>query len=160
MAENQLGSLAVASSSATSAGGVSASKSESAASGNTQQAKAVSGSAGGAKKPKGSTFIHDYGIRNIKSYPITDAELEELFVISVVAAFCFSFATGLLGFAVNIFKDLSFNPALANETRDNWEYVSYGCIGFALVLFFVGVIVFIFGKSKISKIKIETEFKK
>jgi hypothetical protein len=46
----------------------------------------------------GSTFAFKYGRRQVKAYPVTEAELREIGTVSRLSTICYSLASGLVGF--------------------------------------------------------------
>jgi hypothetical protein len=120
--------------------------------------KSAKAAIGAKRRDKGSTFSPDYGKRTMKSYPITEGELNELFMIGIVVTFLFSLGAGFFSFAVNIYKDLSFNPLLTREIIDHWTNVLWGCTFAGVIFVVIGVLVVLFGRNKIAKIKNETTF--
>ena len=147
----------------TAAGGRAQSGGEAIVGGSSESAKAVTpklanATPGTKRKDKGSTFSPDYGKRSMKSYPITEGELNELFMIGIVVTVCFSLGAGLFGFAVNIYKDLSFNPSLSKEIIDHCDTILISCVLFGVVCVGVGGLVVWFGHTKIARLKNETKF--
>src|SRR5262245_64863939 len=81
-------------------------------SGGSASGAAKGGSARATRGPRrtittGSTFALRHGRRQMNTYPITEGELGELFNIGLIAAVCFSLSTGLVGFAIDVHKDLA-----------------------------------------------------
>lgn len=105
----------------------------------------------------GAGIEHDYMRRRIKAYPITDSELTQLQGIGVVTAACFSFGSGMLGFALNLHKDLSLaGPDVPANAFRWWDGLHYGLGAGGVALVVIGVCAFFWGKTRVRAIKAET----
>jgi len=113
---------------------------------------------GGGKADSGSTFSLNYGRRPMKAYPITDGELGQLFGLGTLAAICFSLASGLLGFGLDLVKDLALSNEIAEVTKTYWETTKNWCFAIGFLLFVVGVVFVWQRRSRVSEIKKETTF--
>jgi hypothetical protein len=109
-------------------------------------------------KNKGSTITMSHGRRTMKAYPISEGELWQLFTIGLLSALCFSIATALVSYGLDIYKDLALNPSTLEEVVKHWKPIQHWCFGLAVVLVMIAVVSAIFGGLKIQKIKQETEF--
>ena len=79
--------------------------------------------------------------------------------IGLLATACLSFGSGLLGFSINLHKDL----ALAGKDVDPdilhwWDKIQYPMFTAGAIFVVVGIIAFLVGKHKVHVIKQETEF--
>lgn len=114
--------------------------------------------AGGSGGKAGSTITMSYGKRKIKSYPITEDELGQLFWIGLLTSLCFSFTSFLLAVAFNIHLSVSLTQALPDNKAVYWTTLRD--VAWILSLFFLlcGIILVIFGRNRINRIKSKTEF--
>lgn len=95
----------------------------------------------------------------MKAYPITENELSELQGIGVGAAASFSVGSGLIGFSINLAKDIALaGTGVPVATVGFWGKIEYGTGALGVGLLVVGVVAFFFGKSRVRAIKAETEF--
>jgi len=110
------------------------------------------------KGQSGSTFSLDYGRRPMKSYPITDGELSQLAGLGYMATICFSVASGLLVFALDLSKDISMSQELSEATKVFWDTINIVSYSFSGFLFILGGGLIWKRQSKVSEIKDETKF--
>lgn len=107
---------------------------------------------------KGSKITLVYGQRKINSYPITEAELRNLFALGLWAAFFFTVFTSLLSFAFGIYKDISFASSVPKEGLDFWKDVETYCFLGSVVSCIIMIVFFRIGDHKIGQIKKNTKF--
>jgi hypothetical protein len=120
---------------------------------------AAGGSAGKGRGKRGSFIEPKYGKRQPKCFPISEAELGELYGIGAFVAIAFSITTGCGSFAIGIFKDLAINQMqIQKETIETWTYYAWVCIFISFVSLVIGIILVRQGHTKIKKIKNETAF--
>jgi hypothetical protein len=84
--------------------------------------------------------------------------LKWLFGLGLLAAICFSLSLELARFALDIYKDMDFNPSTPVKTLEYWRNLQVICwrwswAFFGLLLIFLGL-----GSHKIRSIKKETQF--
>lgn len=128
--------------------------------------QAVSGGGGttpetiavGSGGKAGSTITMTYGKRIIKSYPITEDELGQLFWVGLLTTLCFSITSFMFAVTFNIHLSLSISQALPDNKAVYWttlrDVAWYG----SLIFLVVGIILVIFGRNRINRIKSKTEF--
>jgi hypothetical protein len=97
------------------------------------------------------------GARRLKGYPVTADELWELGGIGLGTSLCFSFGTSFLTQYFGIKKDLEFSQGLPPEVVIRWKTVQGYDLALSIVLFLIGVLVFLFGGAKIYRILRSTE---
>src|SRR5438128_353416 len=61
------------------------------------------------------------GVRPMKEYPLTKGDMRDLAKTGVAATVCFSFASGLFGFMVNLAKDLSLAQGVPDKVVGFWN---------------------------------------
>lgn len=92
----------------------------------------------------------------MKEYPLTEGELTALAAIGAFATLCFSIASALLGFAINVTKDIAFAPDLPERVVTFWDTLRIEAfVGCALFVILGTIFIFV-GRSKVSAIKRET----
>jgi hypothetical protein len=96
----------------------------------------------------------------MKGYPITDGELGQLFGIGALATVSFSIAAGLLGFAIDVTKDMAFSPDLPEAVITHWGAMKTLSLWACAALALVGAGFVLWGHSIIGRIKNQTEFPK
>ncbi|MES2834250.1 MAG: hypothetical protein V4707_06035 [Pseudomonadota bacterium] len=94
----------------------------------------------------------------MKAYPITEHELGGLAALGVFAGLSFSIASLMLGFAIDLHKDLSITADVPEGARIFWGTIRIGAFVMALVLTLVGIYLLNRGNTKLSRIKLETTF--
>lgn len=113
-----------------------------------------SGGGGGV----GSTLSISYGKRNLKAYPITEAELSRLSGIGYWATACFSISGFLGGFSLDLFKDLALVGGVAAAPAKLWGYIQNLSAVLAVIFLLLGIGLFFLRKKSIDEIKKQTEF--
>ena len=88
----------------------------------------------------------------------TEEQLENLFVISVIAAIFFSLAVRFFGFSIDVYKDLSFSQYLPKETKYFWNMIKMFTFILSAIFCLLGGGCVFFGHTKLSKIKKNTDF--
>ena len=110
------------------------------------------------RKTRASRFELDYGRRALKAYPITEHELSGLAALGVFAGLAFSFASLLLGFAIDLHKDLSITADVPDSARIFWGTLRVVAFVLAVILAAAGAYLLHRGNTKLDRIKDETEF--
>ena len=108
------------------------------------------------KKRGGIGIIH--GDREVKAYPVTSGELWGLFAVGAGAALCFTVATNLFMFSIEIDKDLALNAGVAKDVVQQWRNTSAKCFDSAIVLLCASVTLIGGGSLKILQIITQTKF--
>lgn len=94
----------------------------------------------------------------MRDYPVTEAELDELFAVGLIASLCFFGGTASVGFAVTLFKDLSLAQGVPAETATFWTFARWLSLAVGMLLWAFGGLAFLFHRSRIRRIKKETTF--
>src|SRR5690242_14734206 len=83
----------------------------------------------------GSGFDLQHGVRTMKVYPITEADMLSLKLTTGLSSLLLSVGTALIGYSIDIFIGASFADARANALNPVVKYV--GPIAFAAGVLFV-----------------------
>ncbi len=110
------------------------------------------------RKNRSSRFDLSYGRRNLRAYPITEHELSGLAALGVFAGMAFSIAAGLLGFAIDLHKDLSITADVPLKEAVFWGTIRIVAFGLAIILAISGGYLLHRGNTKLTRIKEETTF--
>jgi hypothetical protein len=106
---------------------------------------------------RGSTLPVRGGKREMKAYAVTEDELENLGLISIGSTFTFSLASFLGAFFLSVRTSIAFASDVKPEVLSYWQGVSTAAAIGAAVLLVVGVILLVWGHSKIGRIKKGTD---
>lgn len=111
-----------------------------------------------ARRNRSSRFDLSYGRRNLRAYPITEHELGGLAALGVFAGLAFSLSAGLLGFAIDLHKDLAITADVPAKEQIFWGTVRTGGFVLSIILAGVGCYLLHRGNTKLTRIKQETVF--
>lgn len=112
----------------------------------------------GSRAPRasrGSSFGMSYGRRAVKAYPVTDADLRSIGAFGTLVTVAFSLGTGLLGFALDLTKDISLG---SEATGDFWNAIRWSAAAGVVVFYAIGGILAFVRHSNIDEIKKNTTF--
>ena len=92
----------------------------------------------------------------MKEYPLTEGDMRSLSRVGALATIAFSASAGLLGFWINISKDLSFAQGVPEKVSTFWEtvrlFAGIGCP----ITFLIGCILLWIGHTEVNRIKRDT----
>lgn len=97
------------------------------------------------------------GVRRVKEYPLTKAEMHQLQGIGLIATVCISLSTGIVGFLIDIQKDLSLSENAPPKAVSFWSGVWWAALVAAIILFFLGLFAIWRGQTRIQEIEDETD---
>jgi hypothetical protein len=109
-------------------------------------------------RKRGSDQAPLYGSRKVKVYPIAESELFQLAAISVFAVLCFSIASACFGFALDLHKDISITPDMADTTAAYWSGIRVILFTMSGVFSLAGVGLIIWRGLTVKAIKDSTDF--
>lgn len=93
----------------------------------------------------------------MKAYAVTEDELENLGILSLSSTLSFSLATFLGGFWLSVRTSIALSIGVAKDVISYWDGISTAAIVAATALIIVGSFLIYRGRSKIGKIKEETD---
>lgn len=105
----------------------------------------------------GTGFNRIPGRRDMKEYPLTEGELNELAYTGGFGTLFFSLAAFLLGLWIDVSKDIALSPEVSEAERAFWNAVKVGCLIGAAVAVLIAVLMFWRGYHRLSQIKKETK---
>jgi hypothetical protein len=106
---------------------------------------------------KGSYLKRMPGVRPIKEFPLTKGDMRDLQSTGLLASGCFSFGGALLGFTINLRKDMSFSQSVPAPVLAFWEGIWWCSFFGGLFFLAAGVIAMWRGNSRLNEIEKETE---
>jgi len=93
----------------------------------------------------------------MKEYPLTKGDMRDLAKTGLAATICFSFASGLFGFIVNLSKDLAFASNLPEKVIAFWDAIWWCSVAAMLVFAVFGGLAVRDGRMRIKEIEDETD---
>jgi hypothetical protein len=93
----------------------------------------------------------------VKEYPITESEMHELKSLGMIATVCFSLASGIAGFLIDLQKDLSLSQGAPEKAVSFWTGVWWASAFAAVSFAAAGGWAIYKGSSRVEEIKNETE---
>lgn len=122
--------------------------------------KSVTAEGGGAPRKR---FKHglevDQGRQVVKGYSVTEDQLVNIAGVGWLAALCFSGATGLFGFSLNLWVTLDLSSNLSAERGAWWRGMNLACFAGGSVLFILASVFATYRLIKLTSIKKKTKFK-
>lgn len=126
-----------------------------------QAVPTVAGATGGSQPPKprnnkGSAITIKGGRRNVKAYPLTEEELNQLGFLQTSATFLYSLAGTAFGLWVNITQSIEFSKDTPNNVLSHWSSLKLAALVSAVILFFIATVIVIRRRGMLGRIKNET----
>lgn len=137
--------------------GLSVPASLSAAGGTGTNAPSTSAASRRPRRPAGTGFVRSPGRRVMKEYPLTEGEMRELGAVGVITTLLFSLGTGCWGFVLNVSMNVAFSSGIPKDVLIFWSTLRCVAIISAIILYICGIIGFIYGGYRVTKIKRGTE---
>lgn len=98
------------------------------------------------------------GSRDLREYYFNESDLRDISRSNAFATLLFTISTASFGFALNIQKDIAFNPSAAPEVIATWTARQEIAAGICVALFIWASILSISNYNRIEEIKSETTF--
>lgn len=98
------------------------------------------------------------GSRDLREYYFNESDLRDISRSNAFATLLFTLSTASFGFALNVQKDIAFNPSAAAEVIATWTARQEIAAGLCVVLFTWASILSISNYNRIEEIKSETIF--
>ncbi len=92
----------------------------------------------------------------MRGYPLSEADMRDLSKTQTIAAICFSTAAGLLGFNINLAKDLAFAQNVPPQALGFWSAISWACWLGVIVSTAFGLMQYFSGKARLKEIMDQT----
>jgi hypothetical protein len=129
------------------------------AGGSAAQLHAAAGGGGGGKRRKGNLHLNVIqGVQNMKSYPLTEDQLENLADIGYLSTLFFSLSTALFSFAFSTWQNLSLSTAVNAEKIAVQTTVGWWTLIIAIVFFILGAFFLYKGRTSLKRIKNQVSF--
>jgi len=122
------------------------------------QIRRGAGGSGQPRQPIGSTITPNYGKRNVKSYPLTESELNEIGSLRTQTTVLFSIGTGCCSFSWSLVQDIFKSTKWDSLTWEIFPLLAYVLFAVGLLLCLFGFVSFRSSKTKVDNIKKETNF--
>jgi hypothetical protein len=107
------------------------------------------------RRAAGSGFDRRSGRREMKEYPLTEGELNELATLGIGATIAFAIMSALLGFAVDVTKDFAFEDVPA-AAKSFWSGLRLAALLFAAASGALGIGLLWRGRNRLRQIKRST----
>lgn len=92
----------------------------------------------------------------MKEYPLTESDMRDLAQTGLLSGVSFSIGSGMLGFALNISKDMAFASGLPERVAGFWSAVWWACVIGAAIFYAIGAAGVMRGRTRLAEIKGET----
>ena len=107
--------------------------------------------------PGGSSIIPKSGRRNVKEYPITESELNELSGLQGFRAAFLAIGSTFLGVWFTIFQALGMSGGIRPGTSEKWSAYMYCAIVAAVICYGFAAFYWLRGHTRLGQIKGETD---
>jgi|HubBroStandDraft_6_1064221.scaffolds.fasta_scaffold44876_5 nitrate reductase gamma subunit len=95
----------------------------------------------------------------MRQYPLTESELVVIGNAGAASAFCVSIGGGLIGFSINLYKDMKVGQVtLAKDQIAAANAINSATLVFGLCFIIVGIVLYLYGRRTLDKIKASTTF--